>query len=453
MPFERKTYTKLLEWKHKSNRKPLVIRGARQVGKSTLVSQFSREFRHFIALNLEKKTHQRFFESSLEAKQILDALFLSFNIPKDEDSVLLFIDEIQESPAAIQMLRYFYEEHPGVYVVAAGSLLEFALHEVPSFPVGRVEQMVLHPFDFEEFLMALGHTSALAALKQIPVASYAHDTLMDLFHTYAAIGGMPEIISQYIRENSVANLGSTYESLWQAYKDDVVKYARSPAERKVLQHLIFTAPQEKDRIVFEGFGHSSYKSREVGEAMRSLDMARIVQLIYPSTTTKPPIETDFKKRPRLQFLDTGLLNHALQIQVEMIGIENLNVLYKGRIVQHLLTQELMAQHHLPSYKPHFWVREKINSQAKVDLLYQYQQFIIPIEVKSGATGTLRSLFQFMDACDHSFAIRILGNQYSIDQLQTSNGKQFLLMNLPYYLGTKIPEYAAYLVQMDIKPTV
>ena len=453
MPFERKTYTKLLEWKHKSNRKPLVIRGARQVGKSTLVSQFSREFRHFIALNLEKKTHQRFFESSLEAKQILDALFLSFNIPKDEDSVLLFIDEIQESPAAIQMLRYFYEEHPGVYVVAAGSLLEFALHEVPSFPVGRVEQMVLHPFDFEEFLMALGHTSALAALKQIPVASYAHDTLMDLFHTYAAIGGMPEIISQYIRENSVANLGSTYESLWQAYKDDVVKYARSPAERKVLQHLIFTAPQEKDRIVFEGFGHSNYKSREVGEAMRSLDMARIVQLIYPSTTTKPPIETDFKKRPRLQFLDTGLLNHALQIQVEMIGIENLNVLYKGRIVQHLLTQELMAQHHLPSYKPHFWVREKINSQAKVDLLYQYQQFIIPIEVKSGATGTLRSLFQFMDACDHSFAIRILGNQYSIDQLQTSNGKQFLLMNLPYYLGTKIPEYAAYLVQMDIKPTV
>lgn len=453
MPFERKAYTKLLEWKHKSNRKPLVIRGARQVGKSTLVSQFSREFRHFIALNLEKKTHQRFFEGSLEAKQILDALFLSFNIPKDEDSVLLFIDEIQESPAAIQMLRYFYEEHPGVYVVAAGSLLEFALHEVPSFPVGRVEQMVLHPFDFEEFLMALGHTSALAALKQIPVASYAHDTLMDLFHTYAAIGGMPEIISQYIQENSVANLGSTYESLWQAYKDDVVKYARSPAERKVLQHLIFTAPQEKDRIVFEGFGHSNYKSREVGEAMRSLDMARIVQLIYPSTTTKPPIETDFKKRPRLQFLDTGLLNHALQIQVEMIGIENLNVLYKGRIVQHLLTQELMAQHHLPSYKPHFWVREKINSQAEVDLLYQYQQFIIPIEVKSGATGTLRSLFQFMDACDHSFAIRILGNQYSIDQLQTSNGKQFLLMNLPYYLGTKIPEYAAYLVQMDIKPTV
>ncbi|MDX2279919.1 MAG: AAA family ATPase [Saprospiraceae bacterium] len=450
MPFERKAYTKLLEWKHKSNRKPLVIRGARQVGKSTLVSQFSREFRHFIALNLEKKTHQRFFEGSLEAKQILDALFLSFNIPKDEDSVLLFIDEIQESPAAIQMLRYFYEEHPGVYVVAAGSLLEFTLHEVPSFPVGRVEQMVLHPFDFEEFLMALGHTSALAALKQIPVATYAHDTLMDLFHTYAAIGGMPEIISQYIRENSVANLGSTYESLWQAYKDDVVKYARSPAERKVLQHLIFTAPQEKDRIVFEGFGHSNYKSREVGEAMRSLDMARIVQLIYPCTNTKPPIETDFKKRPRLQFLDTGLLNHALQIQVDMIGIENLNVLYKGRIVQHLITQELMAQHHLPSYKPHFWVREKINSQAEVDLLYQYQQFIIPIEVKSGATGTLRSLFQFMDACDHSFAIRILGNQYSIDQLQTSNGKPFLLMNLPYYLGTKIQEYAAYLVQMDVK---
>ncbi|MFN0214213.1 MAG: ATP-binding protein [Saprospiraceae bacterium] len=443
MDFERKAYRRLLEWKNNPNRKPLIIRGARQVGKSTLVNQFSKEFRHFISLNMEKKAHQRFFESLQDVRQITEAVFLSTNTPKDDGAVLLFIDEIQESPRAIQMLRYFYEERPDIFVVAAGSLLEFALREVPSFPVGRVEQLVLHPFDFEEFLMAIGHTAALEALNRIPVELHAHDTLLELFHTYAAIGGMPEIVRQYINEQSMINLPHTYESLWQGYKDDVIKYARNPTERKVMQHVIYTAPQEKDRVSFEGFGHSNYKSREVGEALRSLDQARVLQLIYPSSSIRPPLETDFKKRSRLQFLDTGLLNHAMQLQADMIGLEDLNSLYKGRIVQHLVTQELMAQHDTPSYKPHFWVRENANSQAEVDLLHVHKQYVLPIEVKSGESGTLRSLHQFMEACGHPYAIRLLANRFSVSQVQTAQGTPFLLMNLPYYLGTKIPDYAAY----------
>lgn len=443
MKFERKAYIGLLKWKNNPNRKPLIIRGARQVGKSTLVNQFSKEFRHFIPLNMEKKAHQRFFEGSNDVRQIIEAVFLSTNTPKDKGPVLLFIDEIQDCPRAIQMLRYFYEERPDIFVVAAGSLLEFALREVPSFPVGRVEQMVLHPFDFEEFLMAIGHTAALEALNHIPVEPHAHDTLLELFHTYAAIGGMPEIVRQYLDEQSMANLAHTYESLWQGYKDDVVKYARNPTDRKVMQHVIYTAPQEKDRVAFEGFGHSNYRSREVGEALRSLDQARILQLVYPSSSIRPPLETDLKKRPRLQFLDTGLLNHAMQLQADMIGLEDLNSLYKGRIVQHLVTQELMAQHDTPSYKPHFWVRENANSQAEVDLLHVHKQYIIPIEVKSGESGTLRSLHQFMEVCGHSYAIRLLANQFSISQVQTAKGTPFLLMNMPYYLGSKIPQYAAY----------
>lgn len=443
MNFERKAYRQLLDWKNKSNRKPLIIRGARQVGKSTLVNQFAQEFRHFISLNMEKRAHQRVFEGLQDVRQITEAVFLSTNTPKDEGPVLLFIDEIQESPRAIQMLRYFYEERPDLFVVAAGSLLEFALREVPSFPVGRVEQMVLHPFDFEEFLMALGHTAALNALNQIPVEPHAHDTLLELFHIYAAVGGMPEVVRQYVREQSMINLSYTYESIWQGYKDDVVKYARNPTERKVMQHVIYTAPQEKDRVVFEGFGNSNYRSREVGEALRSLDQARILQLIYPSSSTRPPLETDFKKRPRLQFLDTGLLNHALQLQSDMIGLENLSVLYKGKIVQHLVTQELIAQHPAPSYKPHFWVRENANSQAEIDLLHVYKHYVVPVEVKSGESGTLRSLHQFMEICDHPYAVRLLANRFSVSQVQTAGGTPFLLMNLPYYLGTKIPDYIAY----------
>ncbi|NUQ26462.1 MAG: ATP-binding protein [Saprospiraceae bacterium] len=443
MKFERKAYRRLLDWKNDPGRKPLIIRGARQVGKSTLVQQFAKEFRHFIPLNMEKQTHKRFFETLQDVRQITDAVFLSTNTPKGEGPVLLFIDEIQESPRAIQLLRYFYEEQPDLYVVAAGSLLEFALRDVPSFPVGRVEQMVLHPFDFEEFLMALGHTAAVEALNQIPVEPHAHETLLALFHVYAAIGGMPEIVSRYVSEQSMANLLYTYESIWQGYKDDVVKYARNATERKVMQHIIYTAPQEKDRVVFEGFGHSNYRSREVGEALRALDQARILQLIYPSSSTRPPLEMDYKKRPRLQFLDTGLLNHAMQLQADMIGLEDLNNLYNGRIVQHLVTQELMAQYDMPSYKPCFWVRENASSQAEVDLLYVHTKYVIPVEVKSGESGTLRSLHQFMEACNHPYAIRLLANRFSVDRLQTTKGTPYLLMNLPYYLGTKIPAYASY----------
>lgn len=444
MNFNRKAYRRLLQWKDKQGRKPLIIRGGRQVGKSTLANQFAAEFRHCISLNMEKNVHRRFFENLQDIRQITEAIFLSTNTPKDDGPVLLFIDEIQESPRAIEMLRYFYEERPDLYVIAAGSLLEFALREIASFPVGRVEQIVLHPFDFEEYLMAIGHTAALQALDQIPVEPHAHDTLMDLFHTYATIGGMPEVIKQYIHDGySMINLGDTYESIWQGYKDDVVKYARNPTERKVIQHVIYTAPHEKDRIVFAGFGQSNYRSREVGEALRALDQARVIQLIYPSNSTNPPIATDFKKRPRLQFLDSGLLNYALQVQAEMIGIADLNRAYKGKLVQHIITQELMAQHEKPAYKPHFWVRENANSQAEVDLLHLQGKYVIPIEVKSGESGTLRSLHQFMEVCGHPYAMRLLANRFSVSEVQTARGTPFLLMNLPYYLGTRISDYAAY----------
>lgn len=445
MDFKRKAYNRLLSWKNSPRHKPLIIRGARQVGKSTLVRQFSKEFSHFIALNMEKDAHKRFFESSQDIRQIADAIFLSTNTPKGHDDVLLFLDEIQESPRAIQMLRYFYEERPDIFVVAAGSLLEFALRDVPSFPVGRVEQMVLHPFDFEEFLMALDQHVALDAMSVLPIERYAHDTLSDWFRKYAAIGGMPEVVHQYVMDQSMVNLPDIYESLWQGYKDDVAKYARNPSDRKVIQHVLYTAPHEKDRITFERFGNSNYRSREVSEALRSLEQARILQMIYPSSSVKPPLEIDFRRRPRLQFLDIGLLNYTLQLQAGAMAFDELNNMYKGRMMQHLATQELLAQHDSPSYKPLFWVRENANSQAEVDMLHVHKQYTIPIEVKAGESGTLRSLHQFMDACGHPYAIRLLDNHFFIQSTQTPKGTPYSLMNLPVYLSSKIPDYARFLI--------
>lgn len=445
MEFKRKIYQRLLRWKNNNNRKPMVIRGARQVGKSTLVNMFSKEFVHYLPVNLEKKIYKDLFETLDSVSDILDSLCVSQGIPLDGEPTLLFLDEIQESPKAIQTLRYFFEELPNIYVLAAGSLLEFALKDVPSFPVGRVEQIVMHPMDFEEFLGAIGNQRAVQQLNNIPQPKSAYLPLLNLFHKYLIIGGMPEIVKQYVEDESIVNLADIYESLIQGYKDDVEKYAKNQTEKSVIRHIMETAHAEKDRVSFEGFGNSKYKSREVGEAFRMLDMARIIQLIYPSTNLEPPIMDDFKKRPRLQYLDTGLLNYLLNKQVNMLQVKDFNEFHQGKIVMHMITQELKSTFDTPSFKPNFWVREKSNSSAEVDLVFSSQDKVFPIEVKSGPKGKLRSLLQFMEQSEHPYAIRLLANHFHVEEVKTLSGKQFYLMNLPYFLGSKLPGYIDWFV--------
>ena len=285
MNFKRHIEKHLTNWKESKNRKPLILRGARQVGKTTLIKEFSETYKKSILLNLEKPSELRFFQDYEDVKTITQALFLKFNIStKETANTLLFIDEIQESPKAIQLLRYFFEEIPELHVIAAGSLLEFALEKVDSFPVGRVEFIYLHPLNFSEFLMALGHENALEQLHNLPINNYAHNTLLELFHTYTIIGGMPEIVKTYKETKSVADLPRVYESIWAAYKNDVEKYTSNNTERNVIRHIVNVAHLYVDqRIKFQNFGNSNYRSREVGEAFRNLDDAKIIQLIYPTT--------------------------------------------------------------------------------------------------------------------------------------------------------------------------
>ena len=228
-------------------------------------------------------------------------------------------------------------------------------------------------------------------------------------------------------------------------EDDIEKYSRNESDRKVLRHVVETAPLEADRIKFEGFGRSRYKSREVGEALRALDLAKIVRLIYPTTSLKPPILSDLKKRPRLQFLDTGMLNQSLLLQGEMIGISDLSDFYRGKIIQHLISQELISIHEDINYKPNFWVRENKDSNSEVDLVYRCGKYIIPIEVKSGKSGTLKSLHQFIERAGHPYAVRMYGGEFNVENSKTQNGTPYFLMNLPYYLGTKISEYLEYFI--------
>ena len=451
MAFKRTVESYLHQWKVSKSRKPLMIRGARQVGKTTLIQTFAKSYQNAIVLNLERKGDLRYFEDFEDVETIVEALFLANKISSSAiGKTLLFIDEIQESPKAIQLLRYFYEDIPELHVISAGSLLEFAMRKVHSFPVGRVEFLYLHPLNFQEYLEAIGEQELLNKLKTVPVKPVAHKLLMDAFHRYAIIGGMPEVVKTDVQQRSLSDLPRVYESIWGTYKNDVEKYTSNDTERKIIKHLMDTSPLYLDeRIKFQGFGNSNYKSREVGEAFRTLDDAKIVRLIYPTTDINPPLKSDLKKSPRLQFLDTGLVNYSLGIQAEMLAMQDLNNAYKGAVIPHLVTQELISLQSISAQTPNFWVREKAQSSAEVDLLYSYQGLIIPIEIKSGSTGSLKSLHQFVDAVDHPYAIRMYAGAFNVEKAITPNKKPYLLMNLPYYAGTSLPQYIEWFVKQKL----
>jgi uncharacterized protein len=441
MIFSRKIEPFLSNWKAKSNRKPLILRGARQVGKSTLINTFGANYPFFVSLNLERPNDRRFFEKEKDVKDVWQQILFERNIPNQPQNTLLFIDEIQEIPSVIKQLRYFFEDIPELHVIAAGSLLEFALGDVSSFPVGRIEELTLHPLDFEEFLIASGEKSALAQLQTIPLNSFAYDKLFQLFKTYLIIGGMPEVTKTYVENNfSIVGLRDIYASIWDTYKSDVVKYAKNTTEANVLRHIISSAPYVRDRITFAGFGASNYRSREVGEAFRALDLAKIIYLIYPTTQTSPPQIPDLTRKPRLQFLDTGLMNYASEIQTELLALDDLSDYYKGFLVNHVITQELMANSMQSFTKPLFWVRENVHANAEVDLSYKWNNFLLPIEVKSGSKGSLRSLHEYMEVAPYDLAVRFLRNNLSLEQGKTRSGKLFRLLNLPYFAVSQLDKY-------------
>ena len=443
--FDRHLLSQLQNWKLKEQRKPLILRGARQVGKTTLVQQFARGYKYAILLNLEKKNDIRWFEEFNDVRTLLEALLVNYNISiREISNTLLFLDEIQESPEVIQLLRYFYEDFPELHVLATGSLLEFALRKVANFPVGRVEYLNLYPLNFLEYLNAINHQTAIDQFSEIPVKNVAHRTLLDLFNRYAIIGGMPEVVKTYISYESITELPSVYESIWGTYQKDVAKYASNETDGRIIKHIISTAHLYLDqRIKFQNFGNSNYRSREVGESMRNLDDARIIQLIYPTTDLEPPLKHDLKKSPRLQFLDTGIVNHALNIQGHMLGMSDLSNAFRGSIIPHIVYQELMSINPITQVKLPFWVREKKQSSAEVDVVITHNDLAVPVEIKSGSTGRLRSLHQFIDLCPHHYAIRMYAGEYKVEKCRTIAGKPFLLMNLPYYSGTKIREYIDY----------
>jgi len=433
--FERNSIVELEQWAARQNSKPLILRGSRQVGKTTLVDSFSRKLENYLYLNFEKNpSAMALFEKEQEMNDLLSEIFLFCNKEHKRGKTLLFIDEIQNSKMAISKLRYFYEaKMSDLYVIAAGSLLETVLNKDVSFPVGRVEYLAVRPCVFNEFLRAIGELQLEKALLAGKIPEALHNKTTNLFNTFTLIGGMPEVVADYAANKNFVGLNTIYESLLTSYRDDVEKYAQNTTMSQTIRYILQSGWKfATERITLGGFGGSSYKAREMGEAFRTLEKTFLLELCYPTTDTLVPIAKDLKRSPKLLWLDCGLVNYAANVQKEVFGATDILDAWRGKVAEQVVAQELLALDCRVSNQRNFWVRNKKDSEAEVDFVLQHDNKVIPIEVKSGHYAKLRSLHLFMDEVPHDIAVRVCPQQFSINEVTTQKGKKFKLINLPFY---------------------
>ena len=431
--FRRDILSKLEAWKQDKKHKPLILRGARQVGKTTIVNEFGTQFDNYLYFNLENKESIRLFEMDIPLDDLVNMLYASLGKMRNEGSTLIFIDEIQNSPKTIALLRYFYEQRPDLHVIAAGSLLENLVDVKVSFPVGRVQYLALRPCSFREFLGAVGKANLLDILSQKAEYTAAfHDQLMYFFNQYTIVGGMPEAVQLYAETQDIVAIENVYETLVQAYKDDSEKYVRGNKLTDVVRFILsYGWAFSSETITLGNFANCGYKSREVGEAFRLLGKAMLLELVYPVSSTQMPIIPETKRMPKLIWLDTGLVNYQAGIRKEIIGSTEMVDSWRGHIAEQITAQEILSMDNRVGQSRFFWARP--NNGAEVDFIFAHDSRIYPIEVKSGVNSHLRSLQSFMDNAETGIAIRVWSKPYSVDEVKTPKGKGFRLINLPFYL--------------------
>lgn len=390
---QRNIIQKLLEWKSAPNRKPLIVRGARQVGKSYSIKEFGlNNFEgslHIVNLESNPDWHS-VFEKNFDVKRILTELeiFLGKRIEVGKD--LLFFDEIQECPKAILCLRYFYEQMPELHVIAAGSLIEFALKEI-SFPVGRVQLINMHPMTFYEFLLATGKELLASETAQKPcrLADNIHQLLKDELKKYFFIGGMPECVKTYVETGSIAEVFTIQSDLIATFRQDFAKYAQYSDKRCLNTVLSSVAQQVGAQIKYsrlsEGFTNPTIK-----KAFELLETARLIRKVIASNPGGMPLGAGTNdKLFKAVTLDIGLMSNlcGLNIAKEFQQTDLLSI-FRGALAEQFVGQELVAS---GSGDLFYWSRQAKSSNAETDYLIEAGNGLVPVEVKSGPTGSLKSL--------------------------------------------------------------
>ncbi|MBY0353429.1 AAA family ATPase [Candidatus Babeliales bacterium] len=409
----------LKEWKISPYRKPLLLRGARQVGKTYAIQQLGKSFDNILEVNFETDDQfKNIFDHDLDPHRIARDLALHLGTTITPGSTLIFLDEIQTVPRALTALRYFYEKFPEQHIIAAGSLLDFALKEV-GIPVGRVSSLYVHPLSFFEFLCATNHTVLAQAILESsldnPFSQTIHEKLLTLVGHYLAIGGMPEAIARWASNQDPQACVEVHRALIDTYRQDFNKYANKFQLNYI--NLVFNAVPRQIGSKFKySLIEGDYRKRELAPCLDLLCTAGIAHTICHSAGNGVPLgaEADLSDYKTL-FLDVALCQTVLGLNLKGWFLQpQQEFINKGPLVEAFIGQELLAHAH-PTQKSnlYYWRRNTKGSEAEVDYLMQDNGQIIPIEVKSGMGSTLKSMRMFLDSHPQSpYGIRFSTNNYS-----------------------------------------
>jgi predicted AAA+ superfamily ATPase len=395
----------LLEWKNFKNLKPLLLRGARQVGKSSSVRELSKTFDYFLEINFEKKEHQeakKIFERHSSPKLIIDELYAMFGTPIVAGKTLLFFDEIQNCIPAISSLRFFYEEMPDLHVISAGSLLEFALEELPSFGVGRIRSLFMYPMSFSEYLNAVNLSGLidkiLASSVKKPMSEPLHRQCLNHLVRFIAIGGMPEVVASYSTGGSLQECRQILNDLIFTYNDDFAKYKNRVPSSRLREVFLSIMEQTGNKFVYSQAAENT-KHESIKTAVELLVMAGLVYPVIHSSANGIPLAAQLNhKRQKMIAFDTGIMQQALNLDISKLFLgETLEQINRGSIVEMFVGLEIIKA--LPcntTAQLFYWQREQRGSQAEVDYLVEIGPKIVPIEVKAGTRGAMQSLYQFIE---------------------------------------------------------
>lgn len=405
----RKIDAELLNWKESPRRKPLLLRGARQVGKSRTIRHLGETFRHFLEINLEEeKDLCRLFEEISDVRELSQRLGAVHSVPVIPGETLLFIDEIQNCPAALKSLWFFKENLPELHIVAAGSLLEFALNEMPSYGVGRVRSMFMYPMSFKEFLMARGKDMWIEEIAVAdwthPVDERLHSRLTSEFRSFLMVGGMPASVSAWIETQDYSACQDEQNDIQQSYYDDFAKYAKKVDPQLLRNTLAAVVRQTGKKFVYSRVD-GGYKTEEVKEALRLLRDAGIIIPVQMSAANGLPLGAQVNpKFTRYDYLDTGLLLRVLAMNYDddkeltrlILAGEDPDLVNKGIVTELTVGLELMkSSNPRNKYDLFYWENQDRNTTSEVEYIIAKNASCLPIEVKAGTSGKMKSLRFFM----------------------------------------------------------
>ena len=410
---KRKIDDDLLAWSRDDRRKPLLLKGARQVGKSSAVRNLGKQFKYFLEINLErdKPARELFAEGDLSVQELSQKLATIYQTPVIPGETLLFLDEIQGSLPAISSLRYFYENYGKLHVVAAGSLLEFALAELPSFGVGRIRTVYMYPMSFFEFLSACGYDMLLQEIKEAdcknPLLKPTHDLVIKYLRYFLMLGGMPEVVSTFVETGDLFRCQEILDDLTISLRTDFAKYKENTPSLLISDVFDSIVAQMGRKFVYANVT-GEHPHRQLRTALELLKMSGLAIPVRHTAANGIPLGAGVDpKKQKMLLLDTGIYQRLLGLPLnDFWTSDDFSVVNKGSLAELFVGLELLKAGSPRQQKDlYYWHRESRGSNAEVDFVTQIGMDIVPIEVKSGIQGGMQSMRIFLEEKISPYGIR------------------------------------------------